>query len=51
LRNWLARPILVAIPTLDVVYGQQGGVRDDVIGEALKAEKFVEKIRQTHLQV
>jgi hypothetical protein len=37
---------------LDVVYGQQGGVREDIIiGEALKVKKFVEKIRQIHLQV
>jgi hypothetical protein len=36
---------------LDVVYGQQGGVREDITGEALKVEKFVEKIRQIHLQV
>jgi hypothetical protein len=35
---------------LDVVYGQQG-VRENVKGEALKMEKFVEKIRQIHLQV
>jgi hypothetical protein len=36
---------------LDVVYGHQGGVREDITGEALKAKKFVEKIRQIHLQV
>ena len=35
---------------LDVVYGQQG-VREDIIGEALKVEKSVENIRQIHLQV
>jgi hypothetical protein len=33
------------------VYGNQGGVREDIIGEALKAKKFVEKIRHIHLQV
>jgi hypothetical protein len=36
---------------LDVVYGQQGGVREDITGEALKVEKFVENIRKIHLQV
>jgi hypothetical protein len=36
---------------LDVVYGKQGGVREDLTGDALKAEKIVEKIRQIHLQV
>jgi hypothetical protein len=36
---------------LDVVYGQQGGVRDDPMGPALKAKKIVEKIRRIHLQV
>jgi hypothetical protein len=36
---------------LDVVYGQQGGGREDIMGEALKVEKFVENIRQIHLQV
>ena len=30
---------------LDVVYGQQEGVREDIIGEELKAKKFVENIR------
>jgi hypothetical protein len=30
---------------LDVVYGKQGGLREDIIGEALKVEKFVDKIR------
>jgi hypothetical protein len=35
---------------VDVVYGQQGGVREDLIGDALKVEKYVEKIRQIHLQ-
>jgi hypothetical protein len=33
---------------LDVLYGQQG-VREDVVGEALKEEKFVEKIRQMQI--
>jgi hypothetical protein len=32
-------------------YGQQGGVREDLTGDALRAEKFIEKIRQIHLQV
>jgi hypothetical protein len=27
---------------LDVVYGQQGGVREDLTRDALKEEKFVE---------
>jgi hypothetical protein len=36
---------------LDVVYGQQGGVRKDLTGDALTVEKFVEKIRQIRLQV
>jgi hypothetical protein len=30
---------------LDVVYGKQGGVRDEITGEALKENKFVENIR------
>jgi hypothetical protein len=33
---------------LDVVYGQQG-VREDLTRDALKVEKFVEKIKQIHL--
>jgi hypothetical protein len=37
--------------TLDVVYGRQGGVREDLTRDALRAEKFVEKIRQINLQV
>ena len=36
---------------LDVVYGEKGGVREDLTGDALRAEKIVEKIRQIHLQV
>jgi hypothetical protein len=36
---------------LDVVYGQKEGVREDIKGDALRAENFVEKIRQIHLQV
>jgi len=35
---------------LDVVYGSKG-LREDIIGEVLKAEKFVEKIKHIHLQV
>jgi hypothetical protein len=35
---------------LDVIYGNQEGVREDIIGEALKVEKFIENIRQIHLQ-
>ena len=31
--------------TLDVVNGQRGGVRQDIQREALKVEKFVDKIR------
>jgi hypothetical protein len=30
---------------LDIVYGQQGGVREDLTRDALKVEKNVEKIR------
>jgi hypothetical protein len=33
---------------LDVVYGHQGGVREEIIGEVLKVEKFFEKIRHIH---
>ena len=29
---------------LDIAYGQQG-VREDLTGDALRAEKFIEKIR------
>jgi hypothetical protein len=36
---------------LDVAYEQKGGMREDIIGEALRMEKFVENIRQIHLQV
>jgi len=36
---------------LDVVYGKQRGVREDAMGEELKLEKFVEKIRKIHLQL
>jgi hypothetical protein len=30
---------------------KQGGVREDLTGDALKEENIVEKIRQIHLQV
>jgi len=30
---------------LDISYGQQGGVREDLTGDALRDEKFIEKIR------
>jgi hypothetical protein len=30
---------------LDVVYGQQGGMREEIIEEVLKEDKFVVKIR------
>jgi hypothetical protein len=30
---------------LDVSYGEQGGAREEILGEALKEEKFVENIR------
>jgi hypothetical protein len=33
------------------VYGQQGGVREDITRDVLKVEKFVEKIKKIHLQV
>jgi hypothetical protein len=36
---------------LDVVYGQQGGVREDLTGDALKEKKIVEKIRQINLHL
>jgi hypothetical protein len=36
---------------LDVVYGKQGGVREDLIGDALRETKIVEKIRKIYLQV
>jgi hypothetical protein len=36
---------------LDVVYGQQRGVREDLREDALKVEKLVENIKQIHLQV
>lgn len=29
----------------DVVYGYQGGVREETLWEALKVEKFVDKIK------
>ena len=33
---------------LDISYGQQGGVKEDPIGDALRADFFIEKIRQIH---
>ena len=36
---------------LDISYGQQGGVREDLTRDALMAENFIEKIGQIHLQV
>jgi len=36
---------------LDIAYGQQGEVREDLIGDALRAEKFIENIMEIHLQV
>lgn len=36
---------------LDVVYGQREGAGEDTIGEALIAERFIDKIRQIHLQI
>ena len=35
----------------DVVYGKQEIVRENTINEALRAKKFIDKIRQIHLQV
>jgi hypothetical protein len=35
---------LTALP-LDVVYGKQGGVKEDIMREALREEKFIEKLR------
>ena len=36
---------------LNVVYGQQGRVREDTTSEALRAENFIDKIMQINLQV
>ena len=36
---------------LYITYGQQGGVREDLTGDALRAENFIGKIRKIHLQV
>jgi hypothetical protein len=36
---------------LDVVYGQQGGDREDLIRDALQEEKLVENIKKIHFQV
>ena len=36
---------------LDVVYGKKWWVREHTIGEALRAEKFIVKTRQIHLQI
>ena len=35
----------------DVVYAQQERVRENAINEALRAKKFIDKIKQIHLQV
>ena len=35
---------------LDITYGQHGG-REDLIGDALRVDKFVEKIWYIHRQV
>jgi len=35
---------------LDIPYGQQG-VREDLIGDALREDKFIIEIRNIHLQV
>jgi len=34
---------------LDIAYGQQGGAREDLTGDALRAKKFIDKIRKIHL--
>ena len=36
---------------LDILYGQQRGVREYLTGDALMTEKIIDKIRQIHLQV
>jgi hypothetical protein len=36
---------------LDVVYGHQGGVREDLTGDSLKEEKIIEMNVQIHFQV
>jgi hypothetical protein len=36
---------------LDVLYGKQGGVREDLITDALREEKIDEKNRKIHLQL
>jgi hypothetical protein len=35
---------------LNVSHGQQGGVKEDIMREALRVDKFIEKLRQIHLQ-
>jgi len=34
---------------LDIAYGKQGGVREDITGDALRAKKIIEKIRKIYL--
>jgi len=34
---------------LDIAYGKQGGVREDITGDALRDENFIDKIRHIHL--
>ena len=36
---------------LDIAYGQQGGVKEYLIGDHLRAENFRENIMYIHLQV
>ena len=36
---------------LDIAYLQQGGVKEDLKRDSLRAKKFVEKIRHIHIQV
>jgi hypothetical protein len=36
---------------LDVVYGYQGEVREEITGEALREDKFIENIRQINTKL
>jgi len=34
---------------LEIEYGQQGGVKEDIAGDSMRDENFIEKISQIHL--
>jgi len=36
---------------LDIAYGQDRGVREDLTGDASRVENFVQKNKQIHIQV